>query len=121
MKTMYRNLQVILLAVLAGAGAVPAGAASHLTAYASGRLAVYDQPWSSFAHRLFTLAAHQRVYVLSCTRGARRCEIETLDGTGRGWVDGTYLVGAAAKNAVTPPEFTFDPMDPLDLFHHRRR
>jgi hypothetical protein len=115
---MSRILPFALAALLLSAFVLPAEAAA--TARASGRLPVYDQPYGSFKHLLFTLADRERVHVLDCTRGQRRCEIETLDGSARGWVDGTYLVGAAAKNAVSPFEFSFDPMDPLDLFqrHH---
>ena len=72
-------------------------------------LAVYDQPYGPFRHLLFKLAKNERVYVLDCTREARRCKIQTLDGEGIGWVDGTYLVGEAAKNAVTPFEFAVNP------------
>jgi hypothetical protein len=110
-----------LFLLLAALAVVPADAASSKpTASASGVLAVYDQPYGPFRHLLFKLADNERVYVLQCTREARRCEIETLDGDGRGWVDGSYLYGAPAKNAVTPFEFSFDPMDPMDLFNHRR-
>ncbi len=111
-----------LLAVMAGslALAVPADAAAKPTAYASGVLAAYDHPGNGFFRTLlFKLKDHERVYVLSCTREARWCEIERLTDKAVGWVDGSYLVGAAAKNAVTPFEFTFNPMDPLDLFHHK--
>jgi len=116
---MPRTRLVALASLLLLAMAIPAQAAS--TARASGRLEVYDRPYGSFKHVLFILADRERVHVLSCTREQRRCEIETLDGEVRGWVDGTYLVGAAAKNAVSPPDILgFDPMDPLDLFsrHH---
>ena len=98
---------------------IPADAAStRPTARATGALDVYDQEYGPFRHIIFQLANGERVYVLDCTRGARRCEIQTLDGRHEGWVDGTYLVGAAAKNAVSPPDFSFDPMDPLGFFHH---
>jgi len=97
---------------------LPLPAEARSTAHPSGPTSVYDQPYGPFRHLLFTLAAHEDVYVLDCTRHQRYCEIETLDGGRRGWVDGSYLVGAAAKNAVSPPDMLgFDPMDPLDLFH----
>jgi uncharacterized protein YraI len=95
-------------------------ASSKLTARATGILAVYDQPGSSYRTLLFKLASNERVYVLTCTRHARWCEVQRLNGKGEGWVDGSYLVGEAAKNAVTPYEFTFNPMDPLDLFNHKK-
>jgi hypothetical protein len=117
---MPRTLIVTLASLLLLVVAVPAQAASG-TARASGRLDVYDQPYGPFKHVLFTLADRERVRVLDCTREQRRCEIETLDGSGRGWVDGSYLVGSGAKNAVSPPDMLgFDPMDPLDLFHRHR-
>lgn len=117
---MRRTVSLLVALALPALAAIPADAAtSRPTARASGVLAVYDQPWGSFQHLLFKLAKNERVYVLDCTREARRCEIETLDGKRRGWVDGTYLVGEAAKNAVTPFRFSFDPMDPLELFHNR--
>jgi len=116
-----RQLAVLLpsLALLVLAAGPADAASAKPTARASGVLAVYDQPYGPFRHLLFKLAKNERVYVLDCTREARHCEIETLDGSGQGWVDGTYLVGAPAKNAVTPFEFSFDPMDPMDLFHHK--
>lgn len=115
---MRHPLILVLTAALAAlASAVPADAASSRpTARASGILAVYDQPYGAFRHLLFKLADNERVYVLDCSYHARWCEIQTLDGKGEGWVDGSYLVGAAAKNAVTPFEFTFNPMDPIGLF-----
>lgn len=117
---MPRILPLALAALVLSAMALPAAAAVG-TARASGRLAVYDRPYGPFQHVLFTLADRERVRVLDCTKGQRHCEIETLDGAARGWVDGSYLVGSGAKNAVSPPDFlTFDPMDPLDLFHRRR-
>jgi hypothetical protein len=33
-------------------------------------------------------------------------------------VQGSYLIGSPAKNAVTPFEFSFNPLDPLDFAHH---
>jgi hypothetical protein len=112
---MSRILPLALAALLLAGMALPAEA--RPTAHPSGQTSVYDRPYGPFRHLVFTLAAHQEVYVLDCTRHQRYCEIETLDGGRRGWVDGSYLVGSGAKNAVSPPDMLgFDPMDPLDLF-----
>ena len=48
------------------------------------------------------------------------CHVVQLDGGPGGWVMGADLIGSPAKVLVTPYEFEFDPMDPLDLFddHH---
>lgn len=117
---MTRTALLLAAAFGLALAAMPVDAAlAKPTARATGVLAVYDQPYGSFRHLLFKLANNQRVYVLECTREARRCRIETLDGKGTGWVDGSYIVGEAAKNAVTPFRFSFDPMDPLDLFRHK--
>ncbi len=118
---MIRKLILPSLAALLAFGiALPADAASSKpTARASGALDVYDQEFGPFRHVLFQLADGEHVYVLDCTRGSRHCEIQTLDGKREGWVDGSYLVGAAAKNAVSPPDLSFDPMDPLGFFNHK--
>jgi len=108
-----------LAAVALLALAVPATAAgSRPTAYPIDPLPVYNQPWGPFRTLLFTLAGRERVYVLSCTYESRACQIQTLDGKHKGWVDGSYLVGSGAKNAVTPMDFGFPPIPPGFLHPH---
>ena len=51
---------------------------------------------------------------------AKHCHVIQRDGGPSGWVLGSYLVGSPAKNAVTPFEFSFNPLDPLDLFKRHR-
>ncbi|HEY0917847.1 SH3 domain-containing protein [Devosia sp.] len=46
--------------------------------------------------------------VEDCTRRARWCLVSE-DGELLGWVRGSYLVGSAAKNRVTPFEFLVTP------------
>ena len=101
-----------LLALCAG----PAAAAS--TARASGVLAIHLGPGSYYA-TIDKLRKNERVAVAQCTRKARWCLVDQFDGGPSGWVEGSYLVGSGAKNAVTPFDFGFDPLDPLDLRHRR--
>lgn len=109
-------LAAALLAVLA---ATPALAVP--TARASGVLAVRSGP-GDFYPLVDKLAKNERVTLDQCTRRARWCHIHQLDGGPSGWVPGSYLVGSPAKNEVTPFEFSFNPLDPLDFFpRHRNR
>jgi uncharacterized protein YraI len=107
---------VLPLLLIAVALATPAAAAP--TTRASGALVMRAGPGDHYA-RLDRLAKNERVTVASCTRHARWCLVHQLDGGPSGWVPGSYLVGSAAKNAVTPFEFSFDPLDPGGFFHHR--
>jgi len=92
--------------------ALPAHAAS--TARASGVLAVHTGP-GNFYRTIDKLARNERVTLSQCTRKARWRLVRQLDGGPSGWVDGSYLVGSAAKNAVTPFEFGFNPLHPGGL------
>ena len=105
-------LPLIALAALA----TPAAAAS--TARASGILAVHSGP-GGYYPTIDKLAKNERVKLDSCTRHARWCHAVQLDGGPSGWVEGSYLVGSPAKNAVTPFEFSFDPLDPGNFFSRR--
>lgn len=105
---------LILLAL-----ATPAFAAQP-TARASGVEAVHTAPRSS-SPIIDKLAKNERVYLDRCLRKQTWCHVIQLDGGPSGWVPGSYLIGSPAKNAVTPFEFSFDPMDPLDLFPRRPR
>ena len=88
------------------------------TARASGILAIHTGP-GDFYPVIDKLRNNERVGVASCTREARWCLVNQLDGGPSGWVPGSYLVGSPAKNEVTPFEFTFDPLDPGNFFRHR--
>ena len=102
------------LALLGTLAATPAEAARP-TARASGVQAIHIAP-RSYAPIVGKLKDQERVYLDECTREQRWCHIIQLDGGPSGWVPGSYLIGSPAKNLVTPFEFSFDPMDPLDLF-----
>jgi uncharacterized protein YraI len=104
----------LLLAVLV-LTATPAAAA---TARASGVLSIHTGP-GDFYRTIDKLGRNERVELDQCTRHSRWCHIIQLDGGPSGWVAGDYLVGSPAKNAVTPFEFSFNPLDPLDLRHRR--
>lgn len=106
-----------LAALVLVATTLPAAAAA--TARTSGTQAVHSAP-ASFAPVLGKLPGDTRVAVIRCTRQARWCLVDPLAGGPSGWVPGSYLIGSAAKNAVTPFEFSFDPLDPLTL-HPRHR
>lgn len=105
------------LALLSALAATPAEAARP-TARASGVQAIHTQP-RSYSPIVDKLANQERVYLDDCTRQQRWCHVIQLDGGPSGWVPGSYLIGSPAKNLVTPFEFSFDPMDPLDLFAHK--
>ncbi len=111
---------VLLLALAATlAAAVGPAFAERPTARASGVQAVHTRPSASSAI-IDKLANNERVYLDFCTRQARWCHVIQRDGGPSGWVLGSYLVGSPAKNAVTPFEFSFNPLDPLDLFKRHR-
>jgi len=110
---MRRTLFALLLLSLP---ATPAVAAD--TARASGTLVVRAGP-GDYYPAIDRLEKNERVAVASCTRESRWCLIHQLDRGPSGWVPGFYLVGCAAKNAVTPYQFSFDPLDPLGFHPHR--
>ena len=104
---------LVLAALVLVALSLPALAAS--TARTSGTQSVHSAP-ASYAPVLGKLPGNTRVAVIQCTRHARWCLVDPVAGGGpSGWVAGSYLIGSAAKNAVTPFEFSFDPLDPLNL------
>jgi uncharacterized protein YraI len=91
------------------AATLPAQAAS--TARASAVLTLRSAPASSAAP-VGRLAKNERVTLSQCTRHGRWCLAHPVDGSPSGWVLGSYLIGSAAKNAVTPMQFT----EPFWLF-----
>jgi uncharacterized protein YraI len=101
---------IVLALLLVGSAAVPALAAP-LTARTSGVEAVHSGPGSRWPI-LGKLAKNERVYVRECTRKARWCYVAAVDSPLQGWVPGDYLIGSPAKNAVTPFEFSFNPLNP---------
>ena len=107
---------VLFALLLLGSAAMPALAAP-LTARTSGVEAVHGGPGSRWPI-LGRLAKGERVSVQQCTRNARWCHVAALDGRLAGWVPGDYLIGSPAKNAVTPFEFSFDPMVPGSFAGH---
>jgi len=111
--------RLLVLVVAAGLAAAAPALADRPTARASGVQAIHTQPRSG-SSVVGKLAADERVYLDACTRHSRWCLVRQLDGGPSGWVLGSYLVGSPAKLQVTPPEFSFDPMDPLDLFPRHR-
>lgn len=108
---------IVLSAALLAIGITTASAASSLTARSSGVQAVKAGPGNYYA-TLDKLDDDERVRVAECTHKQRWCRIIQLDDGPSGWVEGSYLIGSGAKNAVTPFEFSFDPMDPMGLFSH---
>ncbi len=90
----------VTLAILA-AMIAPAAAAD---ARATGNLPIRSGPGQFYA-QIGTLPNGERVGISRCTRKAYWCKI-IYDNGPDGWVLGDYLVGAAAKLHVTPPEFT---------------
>ena len=105
-----RRITPIAVAITLAAATLPATAA-ELTARSSGIQAIKAGPGSFYA-TIGKLKNNERVTVERCTRQARWCLIDQLDSGPPGWVDGSYLIGSPAKNAVTPFEFSFDPMWP---------
>ena len=108
-------LIALLLAMLAASPAL----ADRPTARASGVQAVHTWPRSS-SSVVDKLKDQERVYLDRCTRKALWCHVVQLDGGPAGWVMGADLIGSPAKVEVTPFEFSFDPMDPLDLLRHHK-
>lgn len=94
--------------------------ADRPTARSSGVQGVHNWPRST-SHILDRLNDQERVYLDRCTRKALWCHVIQLDGGPSGWVMGADLIGSPAKVMVTPFEFEFDPMDPLDLFHDKNK
>ncbi len=115
-----RLRSLVLAATLAATTLAPiaAEAASRTTARATGDLPVRSGPGAGYSV-IGTLANGSAVYLERCTRESNWCLFLDRNGEPVGWVRGSYLVGSAAKNEVTPHRFLgFDPLDPLDL---RRR
>ena len=109
---MLRNaVAALLLTALAASPAL----ADRPTARSSGVQGVHTWPRSS-SPIVDKLRDQERVYLDKCTRKALWCHVVQLDGGPGGWVMGADLIGSPAKVQVTPFEFSFDPMDPLDLF-----
>jgi uncharacterized protein YraI len=105
-----KRITLIAVAIAVSAAALPATAA-QLTARSSGVQAIKAGPGNFYA-TIGKLRNNERVTVERCTRQARWCLIDQLDSGPSGWVDGSYLIGSPAKNAVTPFEFSFDPLWP---------
>jgi uncharacterized protein YraI len=94
------------LATLAGVGAaIPATAAE---ARASGNVPVRECP-RSYCRIIDHLEDGEYYEVLDCRRQQTWCLVADRDGDELGWVRGSYLVGSAAKNRVTPFEFLVNP------------
>ena len=103
---------LLLALALATLAATPT-LADRPTARSSGVQAIHTHPRSS-SPTVDKLADQERVYLDKCTRQARWCHVIQLDGGPGGWVLGSYLIGSPAKVLVTPFEFSFDPMHPLE-------
>jgi uncharacterized protein YraI len=114
----HAHLTAFALAILLAAPVSAAAAAAGLTARASGVQAVHAGPGAGYPI-VDKLANNERVRLDVCKRQQTWCHVVQLDGGPSGWVPGAWLVGSPAKNAVTPYEFGFDPLDPLDLFQRR--
>jgi uncharacterized protein YraI len=107
-------MKPLLLILIAALLATTAPTLAKSTARASGVLAVHAGPGEYFPI-IDKLGRNERVYLSQCTKKSRWCLAVQLDGGPDGWVDGSYLIGSGAKNAVTPFEFSFDPMRPGGL------
>ena len=105
-----KRIALYAVAITLVAAALPATAA-QLTARSSGVQAIKAGPGNFYA-TIGKLRNNEHVTVERCTRLARWCLIDQLDSGPSGWVDGSYLIGSPAKNAVTPFEFSFDPLWP---------
>jgi hypothetical protein len=112
-------IRTALLAATAALLCATPTLADRPTARSSGVQGVHTWPRSS-SPIVDKLKDQERVYLDKCTRKAMWCHVVQLDGGPGGWVMGADLIGSPAKVLVTPYEFEFDPMDPLDLFddHH---
>ena len=108
-------LKSVLAAILLAALAASPALADRPTARSSGVQGVHISP-RSISPIVDKLRDQERVYLDRCTRQSIWCHVVQLDGGPSGWVMGSYLIGSPAKVMVTPFEFSFDPMDPLDLF-----
>ena len=112
---------VLAAALLLAALAATPALADRPTARSSGIQAVHTAPRTG-APIIDKLRDQERVYLDRCTKEALWCHVVQLDAGPSGWVHGDDLIGSPAKVLVTPFEFSFDPMDPLDLFgDHRHR
>ena len=109
--------RLILLAATLALLAATAPAEAASTARASAVLTLRSAP-ASYAPAVGRLARNERVTLSRCTRHARWCLAHPVDGGPSGWVLGSYLIGSAAKNAVTPFEFSFNPLDPIPRPRH---
>jgi uncharacterized protein YraI len=107
-----RHAVPALAAIFLLALSLPAEAAP--TARTSGVQTLRDAPRSNAAP-IIRLARNTRVDVIRCTRRSRWCLVAPIDGGPQGWMLGSYLIGSAAKNAVTPHEF----VNPFWLFPNR--
>lgn len=98
------KLPFTVLALLLASASAPALAGE---ARASGNALVRSGPSGNapVIDRLLDSAYYE---VEKCTRRARFCLVSD-GGELLGWVRGSYLVGAAAKNRVTPFEFLVTP------------
>ena len=114
---MHLTRTAFAAAALIALAATATPAFAKPTARASGVQAIHSGP-GSYYPVIGKLADQERVYLDQCTRHQRWCHVVQLDGGPSGWVPGSWLIGSPAKNAVTPFEFSFDPLDPLDLFPH---
>jgi uncharacterized protein YraI len=104
------ELEIIMpprLAIVALGLALAAAPAQAAEARASGNAAVRAGPGTN-APVIDRLLDGQYYEVERCTRRARFCLVSD-GGELLGWVRGSYLVGSAAKNQVTPFEFLVNP------------
>jgi hypothetical protein len=108
-------LRTALAAIFLAALAASPAFADRPTARSSGVQGVHTSPRLS-SPIVDKLRDQERVYLDKCTKKALWCHVVQLDGGPGGWVMGADLIGSGAKVQVTPFEFSFDPMDPLDLF-----
>lgn len=111
MKTINLGLAAAI-AVAALAGAAPALAGE---ARASGNVGVYQGPGSRY-DIIDRLVDGQYYEVEECTLHQNWCLVSE-DGYELGWVRGGSIVGAAAKNRVTPWDFIYRPFP----FRHREK
>ncbi|WP_052726199.1 SH3 domain-containing protein [Devosia epidermidihirudinis] len=97
-----RTLPLLALLLLpAFAGPVMA---EPLTARVSGgNIAVRTGPGLHY-QTIGKISDGTRVTLEQCTSNEKWCLVTNL-----GWVNATYLVGGAAKTAVTPPRLLFNP------------
>ncbi len=110
--TRFVPLIVLVLALLLPAGAGAAGP----TARASGPQDLLAGPggWNDVVGHIDN---QERVSVLQCTQQQRWCLVQPLGSRTTGWVEGSYLIGSAAKNAVSPFQFSYDPFGTNGFFH----